>query len=114
MLGDGRVGREEQRDEQRDVVLGEPLYRERPQADYRRLFELDPAIDTAKIAADRAGRRFGQLAVRAPQRLQQAVAGGLADSDLLPDVSDLPEYLRAEQFVQRYGSVGSAGGASGG
>ena len=34
-----------------EVVPGEPLFRERPLADYRRVFELDPAIDTAKIAA---------------------------------------------------------------
>jgi HSP20 family protein len=33
------------------VVVGEPLFRERTQVDYRRVFELDPAIDTAKIAA---------------------------------------------------------------
>ncbi len=30
---------------------GEPLFRESHNADYRRVFELDPAIDTAKIAA---------------------------------------------------------------
>jgi len=30
---------------------GEPLFRERPNADFRRLFELDPAIDTAKVTA---------------------------------------------------------------
>jgi HSP20 family protein len=30
---------------------GEPLFRERHNADYRRVFELDPAIDTARIAA---------------------------------------------------------------
>ena len=36
----------------RQVPLpGEPLFRESHQADYRRVFELDPAIDTAKIAA---------------------------------------------------------------
>ena len=34
-----------------EVVPGEPLFRERPLADYRRVFELDRAIDTAKIAA---------------------------------------------------------------
>ena len=34
-----------------DVAPGEPLFRERALADYRRGFELDPAIDTAKIAA---------------------------------------------------------------
>jgi HSP20 family protein len=34
-----------------EVVAGEPLFRERTLADYRRVFALDPAIDTAKIAA---------------------------------------------------------------
>ena len=34
-----------------DVAPGEPLFRERRLSDYRRVFELDPAIDTAKIAA---------------------------------------------------------------
>jgi HSP20 family protein len=34
-----------------EAVQGEPLFRERALADYRRVFELDPAIDTAKIAA---------------------------------------------------------------
>jgi HSP20 family protein len=34
-----------------DVTDGEPLLRERYSADYRRVFELDPAIDTAKIVA---------------------------------------------------------------
>ncbi len=32
-------------------VAGTPLFRERHQADYRRVFELDPVIDTARIAA---------------------------------------------------------------
>lgn len=32
-------------------VNGEPLFRERHTADFRRVFELDPAIDTAKISA---------------------------------------------------------------
>jgi HSP20 family protein len=34
-----------------EVVKGEPLFRERTLVDYRRVFELDPAIDTARIAA---------------------------------------------------------------
>ena len=36
---------------QKEAVTGEPLFRERALADYRRVFALDPAIDTAKIAA---------------------------------------------------------------
>jgi HSP20 family protein len=31
--------------------VGEPLFRERQSADFRRVFELDPAIDTSKISA---------------------------------------------------------------
>jgi HSP20 family protein len=34
-----------------EAVTGEPLFHERQAADYRRVFELDPAIDTAKISA---------------------------------------------------------------
>lgn len=35
----------------REVPDGEPLLRERYSADYRRVFELDPAIDTSRIVA---------------------------------------------------------------
>ena len=34
-----------------EAVLGETLFRERHGADYRRVFELDPVIDTARISA---------------------------------------------------------------
>jgi HSP20 family protein len=34
-----------------DAVNGQVLFRERQLHDYRRVFELDPAIDTAKISA---------------------------------------------------------------
>lgn len=34
-----------------DAAPGELLFRERRWADYRRVFELDPAIDTSKISA---------------------------------------------------------------
>jgi len=34
-----------------DAVTGTPLFRERNLSDYRRVFELDPAIDTSQIAA---------------------------------------------------------------
>lgn len=36
---------------QAETPTGEPLFRERSLADYRRVFELDPAIDTARISA---------------------------------------------------------------
>jgi len=34
-----------------ETVSGQPVIHERRLADYRRVFELDPAIDTARIAA---------------------------------------------------------------
>jgi HSP20 family protein len=34
-----------------EQVAGQPIFRERRLADYRRLFELDPAIDAAKVSA---------------------------------------------------------------
>jgi len=34
-----------------ETVAGEPLFRESSPADYRRVFELDPAIDTSKVSA---------------------------------------------------------------
>jgi len=36
---------------QKETPTGEPLFCERPKADYRRVFELDPAIDTSHISA---------------------------------------------------------------
>lgn len=59
------------------------------------------------IAADRAGARLGLLARRDPLAFQARLAGGLREADLLPDVSDLPEYLSAGEFQRRYGTVGS-------
>jgi HSP20 family protein len=35
----------------KETVNASPIYRESTNADYRRVFELDPAIDTAKISA---------------------------------------------------------------
>jgi HSP20 family protein len=34
-----------------EPLAGEPLFRESHHADYRRVFELDPAIDTGRISA---------------------------------------------------------------
>ncbi|MCR5868941.1 hypothetical protein [Aquincola sp. J276] len=59
------------------------------------------------IAADRAGTRLGLLAMRQPRQLQQRLAKGVVDDDLLPDVSGLPEYLPEPVFRRRYGGVGS-------
>lgn len=57
------------------------------------------------LAADRAGTRLGERAVRNPAWLQERLAAGAAESDLLPDITDLPEFLSAEDFGKRYGHV---------
>jgi hypothetical protein len=61
------------------------------------------------LAADRAGTRFGERAVRDPLRLQQRIAAGIGDADLLPEVGDLPENLPEHEFIARFGGVGGAG-----
>ena len=59
------------------------------------------------LAADRAGTRFGDLAVASPEALQRATMKGVSVSDIMPDVSGLPESLTEAQFVERFGTVGS-------
>jgi hypothetical protein len=59
------------------------------------------------IAADRAGTRLGEAAVRDAVRLQARLAAGVAESDLMPAVADLPEFLPEAEFVARFGGVGA-------
>ena len=64
------------------------------------------------IAADRAGTRFGEIASQSPERarkLAQAIASGLKESDFMPDVADLPEFLPEAEFKRRYGGIGGPG-----
>lgn len=57
------------------------------------------------LAADRAGTRLGELATREPRRLQAFMAESRAESDFMPVVSDLPEFLPNAEFVALYGGV---------
>lgn len=59
------------------------------------------------MAANRAGTRFGELAIRAPAKLQALLAPGVTDADLMPAWADLPEFLPEAEFVRRYGGVGA-------
>ena len=59
------------------------------------------------IAADRAGTRFGQMAVRSPAKLQSALAAGAAEADFMPEVRDLPEFLPEAEFKRRFGGIGA-------
>ena len=62
------------------------------------------------IAADRAGTVFGEIATRSPdsaRRLQQRVAAGVREADLMPEIADLPEYMPEAEFKRRFGGVGA-------
>ena len=64
------------------------------------------------IVADRAGTRFGEIASHSPERarkLAQALASGVKESDFMPDVADLPEFLPEAEFKRRYGGIGGRG-----
>ena len=64
------------------------------------------------IAADRAGTRFGEIASGSPERarrLSQALASGVKESDFMPDVAGLPEFLPEAEFKRRYGGIGGRG-----
>ena len=64
------------------------------------------------IAADRAGTRFGELAVQSQARahaLSQAVAAGVKESDFMPYVADLPEFMPQSELLRRFGGVDGAG-----
>ncbi|MEO7152578.1 MAG: hypothetical protein ABIX46_12835 [Burkholderiaceae bacterium] len=59
------------------------------------------------LAADRAGTRFGELAVGDPGRLQARVGAGATEADVMPEARDLAESMPEAEFVARYGGVGA-------
>ncbi len=62
------------------------------------------------IAADRAGTRFGETATQSAEHargLQQRVSAGVRESDLMPEVGDLPEYMPEAEFKRRFGGIGA-------
>lgn len=64
----------------------------------------------ADLAADRAGTRFGETATHSAanaQRVQQLLADGVKEADIIPQVRDLPENLSAAEFERRYGKIDS-------
>ncbi|RVU49093.1 hypothetical protein [Rubrivivax rivuli] len=59
------------------------------------------------MAANRAGIRLGERAVRDPQRLQAALAAAQRDGDVMPPWQDLAEFMDEASFVKRFGGVGA-------
>lgn len=75
---------------------------------------LDKEVDDARggsgfsfadLAADRAGTRFGELAVHRPTHLANILSGGV--DALMPPIDGLPEHLMSDEFARRFGTVGS-------
>jgi uncharacterized protein YfiM (DUF2279 family) len=61
------------------------------------------------LAADRAGTLFGERATGNPseaRRFAARVAAGIRESDILPSLDDLPEFLSGAEFAARYGGPG--------
>jgi hypothetical protein len=58
------------------------------------------------IAINRAGTRLGEMAVHDPARLQALLTDPASTAALLPDLTDLPEFLTEAEFRRRFGGVG--------
>jgi hypothetical protein len=59
------------------------------------------------MAANRAGTRFGEKLLQDPAAMQERLARGVSDDDLVPPAQDLPEYLGEAEFLRRFGGVGA-------
>lgn len=61
------------------------------------------------LGADKAGTRFGQQLTdsTSANHVQQRLAKSIREQDFMPETSDLPEGLSEQEFVQRFGKVGS-------
>ncbi|MEZ5546774.1 MAG: hypothetical protein R3E74_03240 [Pseudomonadales bacterium] len=63
----------------------------------------------ADLAADRAGRKFAQLAID-PSRarnLQQQIISATNENDFMPSIESLPEGIQELEFKARFASLGS-------
>ena len=61
------------------------------------------------LAADRAAARLGERLIgKRAAETQQQLAEATHDHDLMPDFTDLPEFMPADEFARRFGGVGSA------
>ncbi|MBB5205257.1 hypothetical protein HNQ51_002576 [Inhella inkyongensis] len=59
------------------------------------------------LAADAAGERFGRACAANPVAVLAALATGLDEAAVFPEVADLSEFLSEAEFRRRYGTVGS-------
>lgn len=58
------------------------------------------------IAANRAGSRFGEIAsldAASARKMQQNIARGISDADIIPPTEDLPEFMPEAEFKRLFG-----------
>lgn len=63
------------------------------------------------LTADRAGTRFGQLAIASPKQarqLQHTLSETKDYTSIIPDPQDLPEHMDEQSFKSRFGSTDSS------
>lgn len=62
------------------------------------------------LTADKAGTRFGELAISSPEnarKIQKYMSNIKDYTDFMPDPTDLPEHMNEAEFIQRYQSTNS-------
>lgn len=87
-------------------LLGEQLGEDKELADS----EHGSGFSFIDLNSDRAGTRFGKLAVSSPstaRNLQRIMSVTKDYSAIIPDAQDLPEHLDEQSFKQIYGRIGS-------
>lgn len=63
------------------------------------------------LTADRAGTRFGQLAIASPpkaRQLQRTLSTAKEYTTIIPDPQDLPEHMDEQSFKSRFGNTESS------
>lgn len=61
------------------------------------------------LAADRAGAMLGERLLGSDAAtIQQRLAQARQDQDLMPNFTELPEFMSADEFARRFGAVGSS------
>lgn len=89
-----------------NALLGEQLGEDKELGDA----ENGSGFSFIDLSADRAGTRFGQLAIASPSQARelQRVMSSISDySAFIPDPLDLPEHLNEANFKLKFGAIGS-------
>lgn len=90
-----------------DREVSEAVGMEKEVSDSREL----TGFSFSDIAANRAGARFGDLATasaRSARRVQEWMEHAASDTDIMPEVRDLPDHLSEKELRRRFGKPGES------